>query len=129
MCMLSAVIYPALSTGHWALGTGHCVYSHLRLRFVDIAPQPSLSWLERANHRMVNRLVVLRGVFVFRRVAAADVAAVQAEPQVDPGITHGQAFLASVGRIRFAVELLRCNRAQMLAGDCHHGAHQITNVN
>jgi hypothetical protein len=39
---------------------------------------------------------VLRSVFVFGRVAAADVATDLAKPQRDPGVTHFQTLLASV---------------------------------
>src|SRR4029077_305955 len=38
---------------------------------------------------------VLGGVLVLRRVAAADVAAGEAEPEVDPGVAHLQALLAT----------------------------------
>jgi hypothetical protein len=39
---------------------------------------------------------VLGGVLVLRRIAAADVAAGEAEPQVDPGVPHLQALLTTV---------------------------------
>lgn len=40
---------------------------------------------------------VLGGVLVFRRVAATDMAALQAQAQVHPTVTHFQAFFASPG--------------------------------
>jgi hypothetical protein len=43
---------------------------------------------------------MLGGVLVLGGVAAADVAAFEAEAQVDPSVTHFQAFLATV-RMRF----------------------------
>jgi len=38
-----------------------------------------------------------RGMFVFRIVAAADVATRQAHAQMDPGVARLQAFFAAVG--------------------------------
>jgi hypothetical protein len=38
-----------------------------------------------------------RGMFVFRIVAATDVATRQAHAQVHPGVAHLQAFFAAVG--------------------------------
>ena len=52
---------------------------------------------------MLRRVVVLGGVLVLRRIAAADMTALEAEPQVHPGVTDGQAFLATLRRIRFTV--------------------------
>src|SRR6266853_4582672 len=54
---------------------------------VDITPSPVLARLERSNDRVLRLEEVLRSVFVFRRVAAADVAAGLAEPQMDPRVT------------------------------------------
>ncbi len=45
---------------------------------------------------MVNSVEVLGGVLVFRRVAAADVTAFQAKPQMDPGIAHLDALRTDV---------------------------------
>jgi hypothetical protein len=39
---------------------------------------------------------VLRGVFVLRRVATANVAADHAQPEVDPAIVHLQALFAAM---------------------------------
>jgi hypothetical protein len=47
---------------------------------------------------MVHAMCVLRGVLIFRLIAAADMAAGHAEPQVDPGIAHFEAFLTSIRR-------------------------------
>jgi hypothetical protein len=46
---------------------------------------------------MVRCVVVLGGVLVLGTVAAAHVAARQAQPQVDPGVAHFQAFFAAGG--------------------------------
>src|SRR5215210_3478508 len=46
---------------------------------------------------MVGGVEMPGGMFVLRRVAAADVTAAAAETQVHPGIPHRQALLAAVG--------------------------------
>ena len=56
---------------------------------------------------MMSGVIVLRGVLVLGRIAAADVSALEAEPQVDPAVADGQTLLATVGGIPFAVEQLR----------------------
>src|SRR5690349_21617440 len=56
--------------------------SHHRL--VDEAPAPVLSGLEGLNDRMPALVEVLAGVPVRRRVAASDVAAREAEPEMHP---------------------------------------------
>jgi len=40
---------------------------------------------------------MLCGVFVFRRVAAADVAAAQAQAEMHPVVAHLEAFFAALG--------------------------------
>jgi len=44
---------------------------------------------------MLGLVEVFRGMFVFRRIAAANVAAAEALSQMDPGIAHLQAFFAA----------------------------------
>jgi hypothetical protein len=46
---------------------------------------------------MLAAVKMLGGVFVLGGIAASDVAAREAHSQVDPLVTHFQAFLASVG--------------------------------
>jgi hypothetical protein len=56
-------------------------------------------------------------VFVLGRIAAADVPADQAQPQMDPRIAHLQAFLAAI-----AAGLDVSNFTEMLAAcSCRHG--------
>src|SRR5205823_5183054 len=64
---------------------------------IDVAPAPRLARLAGADHGVRRRMEVARGVLVLRIVAAADVAARQAHPQVDPRVARFQAFLAAVG--------------------------------
>src|SRR5712691_5200680 len=64
----------------------------LRSEVVGVAPHPTLARLDRSDHRMMFRLIVLRGVLVLRRVAAADVTAGEAFAQMHPRVVHLQAF-------------------------------------
>jgi hypothetical protein len=63
---------------------------------VHVAPAPVLTRFERADDRVARGVEVLRGVLVLRGVTAAHVPAGQAEPQVDPPVSHRQALLAAV---------------------------------
>jgi hypothetical protein len=64
---------------------------------VHVAPPPNLSGLERPDYRVLSGVEVLRGVFISRLVAAADVAAGEALAQVHPGVAHLEALLAALG--------------------------------
>src|SRR5205823_1898453 len=65
-------------------------------QLVGVAVAPLLARLVRADHRVVQLPKVLRRVAVRRVVAAADVAAGETEPQVDPDAAGGQALFAAV---------------------------------
>jgi hypothetical protein len=97
-----------------ALSTQHSALLHLCRQLVDVAPKPPLARLERANDRMFRPVIVLRRMLVFGRIAAADVATFEAEAQMNPGVTAGEALLASIGSVGFAMKLLRCDGAEML---------------
>src|SRR6266481_7807458 len=62
---------------------------------VEVAVRPLLVWLERPDGRMAGLVEVLRRVLVRRIVAAADVTASHAEPEVDPLVSRVEAFLAA----------------------------------
>jgi hypothetical protein len=49
---------------------------------------------------------VLGGVLVLGRIAAADVTADQAQPQMDPGVSHLKALLATFAAGRDFMDLL-----------------------
>lgn len=83
----------------------------VQFHLVDVAPAPSLAGLQRLHNRVFGAVEVLRGVLVFRRVAATDMPALQAQPQVHPGVTHLQALFAAFGVRRHWLDLI-----QMLAG-------------
>jgi hypothetical protein len=55
---------------------------------------------------MFGLVKVLGGVFVLRRIAAADVAAGEAQAQVDPGVAHLQTFFAAFGLRFYVVNLV-----------------------
>ncbi len=64
---------------------------------VDVTPDPGLTGLNRTYQGVFGTMKMLGGVLVFRRVAAADVAALQTQPQMNPGVSHFRAFFANVG--------------------------------
>jgi hypothetical protein len=67
---------------------------------VDVAPPPILPRLEGADDRVLRGVEVLAGVPVLGVIAAADVAADHAQPQMDPGVAQRQALLAPLRRAR-----------------------------
>jgi hypothetical protein len=64
--------------------------------FVDITPNPGFSGFNRAHERVLGMMKMLGGVLVFRRITAADIAALQTQPQMNPGVAHLYAFFARV---------------------------------
>ena len=69
---------------------------------VDEAPRPVLARLERADDRVTGRAGVRARVAVGRVVAAADVAALQADAQVQPEAAGREAVLAAGDGLRAA---------------------------
>jgi hypothetical protein len=65
------------------------------LDFVHVAPGPCLAGLNRSHQGVLTTVEVLRGVLIFRRVAAADVSAFEAHPQVNPRVSGFYAVLAN----------------------------------
>jgi hypothetical protein len=74
--------------------------------FIDIAPAPFFARLEGFDDRVFGRMKMFGGVFVWRRVAATDVAAGHANPQVQPGATDAQAIFTSLGAGRDFFDLI-----------------------
>ena len=64
---------------------------------VDIAPAPVLARLERLDDRVPGGVGVSASVPERRRVAAADLSAGQAQPQMHPRGAQAQAFRAALG--------------------------------
>src|SRR2546428_12832547 len=69
----------------------------LHPQLVDVAPDPVFAGLVRPDQRVLGSVEVLRGMPVLRLVAAADMAAAQAQPPVDPGVARLHALLATIG--------------------------------
>jgi len=69
--------------------------SDLHDQLVGITIGPRLTWLMRGHDRMCRRAVMRCGVAILRRVTAADVPAREAEPEMDPAVTGGKAFLTA----------------------------------
>ena len=81
---------------------------------VRVAPVPPFAGFKGADDGMLRRLVVLGGVAVLGVVAAADMAACRAHPQMQPPIPHLQALDAAVARRRHILDLIK-----MAAGISH----------
>jgi hypothetical protein len=64
--------------------------------FVHVAPHPLLTGLKGLDDRMARVVKMFGGVFVLGVVAAANMAAGLADPQVYPGITDLQAVFAAL---------------------------------
>ena len=62
---------------------------------IHIAPEPVLSGLKRFYDRVFGGVEMFCGMLVFGTVAAPNVTAGQAEPQVHPCVTHLQALFAA----------------------------------
>jgi hypothetical protein len=93
------------------LSTGVAVQKDENLYFdlIDVTPAPILARFDRLHDGMFGPVKMLRGVFVFRRIAASHMAAFQAHSEVNPGVTHLQAFFASGSaraNILYGVEML-----------------------
>ncbi|MGB6822527.1 MAG: hypothetical protein WBE21_10640 [Candidatus Acidiferrales bacterium] len=63
--------------------------------FVDVAPAPILSWLEGSNDRVLRGVEMFCGMAIFRRIAAANVAADQAQAKMHPRVAHQETFFAA----------------------------------
>jgi hypothetical protein len=83
-------------------------------QFIDVTPDPVVSWLDRTHHGMGALVKMLGGMLVLRRIAAADSAAHHAHPQMNPGVADFYAFFTDmlVGGGDFDL-------IQMLAFLCH----------
>jgi hypothetical protein len=82
--------------------------------FVNVAPDPLFSGLNRSHHGMAGVMEMFGGMFVLRRITAAHVPADHAHPQVNPGVSKFDALFTDVSV---------CGRnfdpIQMLAFLCH----------
>jgi hypothetical protein len=65
--------------------------------FVDVAPIPAFAGFQGLDDGVFAGVEVFGGMLVFRGVAAADVAAGEAEAEVHPAVTHLEALFAAFG--------------------------------
>src|ERR1700685_3145580 len=63
---------------------------------VHVAPAPILARLDRLHDGMFCSMKMLGGMLVLGGIAAPDVAADQAHPQMDPRVSHLQTFFAAI---------------------------------
>src|SRR5262249_57026136 len=71
------------------------VVAEIERHLVDVAPPPALGRIVALDDRVMRLAIVRRGVTMRRVVAAADVAAAPAEPQMHPGRAPSEALLAA----------------------------------
>src|SRR5579864_3918602 len=67
------------------------------LHLVHETPAPGLARLQRLHHRVTGSGGMLARVLVARRIAAADMPADHADPQMEPAVPGFHAFFASSG--------------------------------
>jgi hypothetical protein len=82
---------------------------NLYFDLIDVAPAPILARFDRFHDGMFGPVKMFGGMFVLRGIAASHMAALQAHSQVNPGVTHLQAFFASGSaraNILYSVEML-----------------------
>src|SRR4051795_886313 len=86
-------------TGEGREGKEEATLSSPRLHhhLVDVAPEPVLARLDGLDDGVAGGMEVLRRVLVLRGIAAADLAAGETQPQMDPGVAHLQALFAAPG--------------------------------
>jgi SNF family Na+-dependent transporter len=68
----------------------------LYVNLVHIAPAPVFPGFERLDDRMMNLVKVFCSVLVLRTVTTSNVTAREAETQMNPRISHFEAFFAAV---------------------------------
>jgi hypothetical protein len=93
----------------------HATLGWFHHNLVDVAPHPVFARLKGLHERVARAVEVLGGVLVLRGVAAPHVAADETFAQVDPRVSHLQAFLTTIPAGCDVVDLV-----EMLTGFCHH---------
>jgi len=85
--------------GHGTEGGGDSSSGERRQIFepemIDVAPAPRLTGLDGAGDGMLRCLEVPDGVFISGRIAAANVAALHAHPELQPRVPHRAAAVAT----------------------------------
>ena len=73
--------------------------SRLQHQLVGVTPRPVFPRFEASNQRVMRAAEMFSGVLVGRRIAAADVAAGKAKPEMNPPAAGLEAFLTSSGSV------------------------------
>src|ERR1700733_6692536 len=76
---------------------GKCQSAEVELHLVDVAPAPGFTGLDGAHDGVFGVVEVFGRVLIFRGVPAADMAALHAKAQVDPGVAHLQTLFTAFG--------------------------------
>jgi hypothetical protein len=84
----------------------------VKFHLIDVAPTPILAGFDGPHDRVVDGVKMFCCVLIFGRIAATDVATRHAQSQMNPGVAHLQALLASV-RVRLHVSNLIGVRAML----------------
>jgi hypothetical protein len=80
----------------WILNQA-CGLGKIEFDFVNEAPAPVFGGFERTHDGVLGAVEMLGGVLVFGGVAAAHVAALHAQAEMNPSVTHFQALFAALG--------------------------------
>src|SRR5580698_3407180 len=83
----------------------------LKNRLVHVTPDPIFAGLDGLHQRMLGSVKMLGRVLILGGIAAAHVATLQTDAQVDPTVSHLETFLAT-----FAARLGAWAFIQMMAG-------------
>jgi hypothetical protein len=74
---------------------------------IDVAPAPIFAGFERLDNRVLGVMIMFGGVTVGRVIAAADVAANEADAQMHPAAAYPQAIFAALRAFQGQSEWLR----------------------
>jgi hypothetical protein len=81
-------------TVHLAIAKPVPKEENLHFDLIDVTPAPILARFDRLHNGMFGPVKMFGRMFVLRRIAASHMAALQAHSQVNPSVTHLQAFFA-----------------------------------
>jgi len=70
----------------------------IQLHLIDVTPAPAFAGLKGSHYGVLGGMKVLCCVLVFRRVAATDMAALEAKTKMHPAISTLEALLAAIRR-------------------------------
>jgi len=71
--------------------------AQLAHNFIDVAPGPAFTRLDRPDNRVLAAVKMFGSVFVLGGITATHVAALRAQSEMDPGIAGFDAIFADVG--------------------------------